>query len=251
MMGNLHGKTLIVTGASSGIGRALSTQMAKAGANLALNARREELLAEVTQACSDQGIRAEYIAGDASNSGVAQSLVAMALRLENFHGFVHCAGVLQPGPYLWELSQDHFQEIMGASLTAAFQLIRHAVPEIINGGAGVCVFIGSGAAELTMPGISAYCVAKAAEEHLMRQLAAEAPQITSLVYRPGVVDTDMQRLAREAEGGAAKLLHREFQAYKDQKMLISPSEAAGPLVRILDSNPRKYHGKICNWSNLV
>jgi short-subunit dehydrogenase len=45
-MGNLHGKTFIVTGASSGIGQSLSTLMAKAGANLVLNARREELLAE-------------------------------------------------------------------------------------------------------------------------------------------------------------------------------------------------------------
>ena len=245
-MGYLQGKTFIVTGVSSGIGRALSVQMAKAGTNLVLNARRKELLGNTSHECSNQGIRAEYVAGDAGHADISQALVNSALKLGDFHGFVHCAGVLRPGPYLWELPEDHFHEIMGASLVAAFQLIRYALPKLIDQGEGVCVFIGSGAAELTMPGISAYCVAKAAEEHLMRQLATEAPQITSLVYRPGVVDTDMQSLAREAEGGAAEFLHREFRAYKDQRMLISPFESASALVRILNDEPRRYHGKICS-----
>jgi len=51
--------------------------------------------------------------------------------------------------------------------------------------------------------MGAYCLSKAAEEHLARQLASEAPEITCFVYRPLPVDTDMHKSAREARGGGA------------------------------------------------
>jgi NAD(P)-dependent dehydrogenase (short-subunit alcohol dehydrogenase family) len=233
-MTDLSGKTLIITGASMGMGRAVALLLAREhGVNLALNARHTGPLEEVAAACRESGVKVRAVAGSAARSKVAAAMVAAALELDNFYGFIHAAGVLRPGPLLWELSPAHFKEVLDSHVTAAYQLIRQAVPELLKKGKGLAVFFGSGAVASNLPGIGAYSVVKAAEEHLARQLAAEAPQIISLVFRPGVVETRMQRQAREARGGAAAILHRHFRAYKEEGALISPEEAARRLVNIL------------------
>jgi NAD(P)-dependent dehydrogenase (short-subunit alcohol dehydrogenase family) len=241
---DLKGRTFIITGASMGIGRAIALELADSGVNLVLNARGEVELSAAARECESAGVTVEQVPGDAAIGEVAHALVQKAVAIGGFYGFVHNAGVVRPGQFLWELPEEHFQEVLGANLIAGYQLIRFAVPELLKPGEGLAVFLGSGAAEIAMPGIATYCVAKAAEEHLARQLASEAPQITTFVYRPGVVDTRMQQQAREAEGGAAHHLHREFRAYKDQGALISPEDAARSIVRIMKSDPRRYHGRI-------
>lgn len=137
-------------------------------------------------------------------------------------------------------------EILEANLIAGYQLSRFAYPLLRPKGEGVAVYLGSGAAESNLPGIGAYAVAKAAEEHLAKQLAAEAPEIACFVYRPGVVETDMQRQAREAQGSAAPVLHQVFRGYKEEGLLLTPKRAAEALVRLLQ-RPRQYHGRIVSW----
>jgi NAD(P)-dependent dehydrogenase (short-subunit alcohol dehydrogenase family) len=243
-MAQLPGKTLIITGASLGIGRALALELAGTGANLVLNARHAPPLAEVADRCEASGARVRQIAGNAAQAEIVSQLVGRARELGDFYGFIHVAGVLRPGPFLWELASEHFQEILDSHLIAGFQLIRLAVPELLKQGEGLAVFFGSGAAVSNLPGIGGYSVAKAAEEHLARQLAAEAPQITSFIFRPDVTDTRMQSQAREARGGAAETLHRHFRGYLERGELSLPEDGARALVRILLGNPRSYHGRI-------
>lgn len=244
MMSELKNKTLILTGASRGIGRALALELAQAGAKLILNARHPAPLDKVAVECEALGVQVRYVVGNAAEAETASEMVNTALERGDFHGFVHNAGVLHAGPLLWQLPQAHFREVLEANVTAGYQLIRFAVPELIQQGQGIAVFFGSGAVGSNLPGIGAYAVAKTAEEHLARQLAAEASQITSFVYRPGVVETRMQQEARQAQGGAAEVLHRVFRGYKEQGVLLSPEDAAKALVRILTHNPRRFHGKI-------
>jgi NAD(P)-dependent dehydrogenase (short-subunit alcohol dehydrogenase family) len=243
-MERLADRTLIITGASMGLGRALALELARSGVNLVLNARHPGPLAEAARACQALGVKVRQVAGNAAQTRVVAELVAQALELGNFFGFVHVAGVLRPGPFLWELPPAHFQEVFESQVTAAYQLIRLAVPELLKRGDGLAVFFGSGAAVSNLPGIGAYCVAKAAEEHLARQLAAEAPQVTSFVFRPGVVDTRMQSQARQAKGGAAEVLHRVFRGYQAEGLLRSCEEQARLLVEIMERNTRRYHGRI-------
>ncbi len=239
--------TWIITGASRGIGRALALALAEKGAKLVLNARHAGPLAEVAAEIRDLGSAATYVEGSAAHPSVAADLVKAATQLGHFTGFIHNAGVLHAGPLLWELPEPHWDEVYEASVKAAYQLIRFAVPELQRIGAGVAVFFGSGAAESNVPGIGAYAVAKAAEEHLARQLAAEAPEIISFAFRPGVVETRMQQEAREAQGGGAETLHRIFRGYKDQGVLLTPEEAAARLVRILETDPARFQGKVASW----
>ncbi len=239
-------KTLILTGASRGIGRALARALAGAGYNLVLNARSQAPLRKAVEEAQALGAKAEGVAGNAAEAQVAQALVEKALALGGFYGYIHNAGVLHPGPFLFELAEPLFKEVLEANLIAGYQLARFAYPHLRGQGEGVAVYVGSGAAETNLPGIGAYAVAKAAEEHLARQLAAEVPEVACFVYRPGVVETQMQEEAREAQGSAAPILHRVFRGYQAEGRLLSPEEAARALVHLLP-RARAFHGKIATW----
>jgi NAD(P)-dependent dehydrogenase (short-subunit alcohol dehydrogenase family) len=247
MSNELNDKTLIVTGASRGIGRALALELAGSGAHVVLNARDGDLLADTARQCESVGGKARHLSGDIGSAETAQGLVEAAKALGNFYGFIHNAGVARPGPLLWELTEECFHEVIRANVVGSYQLIRFAVPALLAQGSGIAVFVGSAAAEMTLPGLGAYCVAKSAEEHLARQLAAEAPSIISFAYRPGVVDTQMQAEAREASGGAAHLLRREFQGYKNRGELKPPETAARALIRMMTHNPARFQGRIATW----
>jgi NAD(P)-dependent dehydrogenase (short-subunit alcohol dehydrogenase family) len=237
-------QSMIVTGASRGIGRALAFELASRGVNLVLNARSREPLEHAAGLCGDKGARAEAVPGDASRAEVAEALAEKAAGLGDFFGFVHVAGVLRPGPLVSEISPEDFDTVVKASLTAAHRLARAAYPRLLDRGEGVAVFFGSGAAERAQVGIGTYCAAKAAEEHLMRQLAAEHPEVASFVYRPGIVETRMQERARESEGGGAEPLQKVFRSWKEKGELITPEESAGYLAGLLFKDPARFHGRV-------
>ena len=245
-------KTLIITGASRGIGRALALALCAKGANLVINARSRDLLGETETACrmEKKVPRIRAVPGDAADQDTAKALVDAALEMGGFFGFIHAAGVLLPGPTLWEVDEKGFDQVIGASFKAAWQLCRAAVPPLREQGHGLCVFFGSGAAERAQPGIALYCAAKAAEEHLARNLAAEAPELVSLVYRPGVVETRMQVQARQAEGGAAEELKSVFVPWKEQGLLITPARAASGLLRYLSGDLKKLSGRTVDVRDL-
>lgn len=243
-MHELEGKTLLLTGASRGIGKALALELARENVNLVINARSAGPLGETREACLERGVMAEDIVGDAAEAKTVAAMVEKAKSMGGIHGFIHAAGVLQPGPTIWELEEHDFQTVFQANVHAAFVMIRHCLPVLLEQGHGLAVFFGSGAAEKIQPGIAAYCAAKAAEEHLARQLAAEAPQITTFVYRPGIVETRMQAQGRQASGGAADDLQKVFKSWKEKGLLISPEESAKALVRLFASDSRRLHGRI-------
>lgn len=243
-MENWKGKTLIVTGASLGIGRALAVGLAEKGVHLVVNARHEEPLRQAARACSDFGVQVRAVVGNAAESATVERMKEGAAALGGFHGFIHAAGILRPGPTVWELTEEHFREVFDANVLAAFQLIRILVPLLRAQGGGLAVFFGSGAAERNVPGIGAYCAAKAAEERLALQIAQEAPEVTTFVYRPGVVETRMQQSAREATGGAAEELRTIFHGFRDRGELLTPEVSARALISILMNDPRRFQGGV-------
>ena len=113
-------KTLILTGASRGIGKALALELAKEGFDLVLNARKEASLRAVAEEVQALGARAVYVAGSAGKAEVAHALVERAEALGNFAGYIHNAGVLHPGPLLFELAEELFLEVLEANLIAGY-----------------------------------------------------------------------------------------------------------------------------------
>lgn len=255
-------KTFIITGASSGIGRALAIELAGRGASLVLNARRSDTLFDTAHACREagkgKGVRVDHRAGNCAYLTVAETLVDTAVNMgggEHFGGFIHAAGTFYPGPALWELSDTEFDEIFEASVKGAWQLMRFAGPVIrANAKAesesrGVAVVFGSGAAQITQPGIAAYCAAKAAEEHLLRQFGAEVPEARTLIYRPGLVDTRMQAQARQSSGEMADALAEVFTKWKENNELIAPEESARYLAALLDERPEELDGRTVRYGD--
>lgn len=242
----LKGQTFIITGASRGIGEALALELAKTGANLVIGARNPKALEFVRDEVRGLGVRCESVAGSAADSRVAEALVQEALRLGNFVGFIHNAGVLNAGPLAYELIEAQYDEIMESNVKGGYQLARFAYPHLIKQPGSVAVFLGSGVAEHNIPGMGIYAIAKAAEEHLARQLAIEAPEVTCFTFRPGIVETEMQRQLREAQGSASETLRPLFRGYQSQGRVLSPEQSARALVRLLEGDPRRYHGKIAS-----
>ncbi|MGO9414663.1 MAG: SDR family NAD(P)-dependent oxidoreductase, partial [Syntrophobacteraceae bacterium] len=91
-MSEITGKTLIVTGASGGIGRVLALALAGQGVRLVLNARSHAALAKVAEECTKTGAAVDFLAGSAATSHVADGLVEKAIETGNFYGFIQAAG---------------------------------------------------------------------------------------------------------------------------------------------------------------
>jgi NAD(P)-dependent dehydrogenase (short-subunit alcohol dehydrogenase family) len=251
LLSEISGKTFIVTGASGGIGRPLALALAGEGAGLVLNARDPASLEKIAEECANNGARVDFLAGSAAASKTADKLVKKAIKAGAFCGFIHAAGVLHPGPVVWDLSGAEFGEIFESSVMASFEMARAAFPYLIEAGAGIAVFFGSGAAERVIPGMGAYCSAKAAEEHLVRHLAAEAPEVVSFVFRPGIVNTPMVQSVIHARGRAAKGLREQFIAYERNGEILDPEVPARALISILTNDPRQFHGRIATWRDGV
>lgn len=198
----------------------------------------------------DLGVRCESVAGSGASSAVAQALVGAALQLGNFVGFIHNAGILNAGPLAYELIESQYDEIMESNVKGGYQLARFAYPHLIRQPGSVAVFLGSGVAEHNITGMGIYAIAKAAEEHLARQLAVEAPEVTCFTYRPGIVETEMQKQLREAQGGGSDTLRHLFRGYKSQGRVLAPEQSARALVRILEGSPGKFHGKVATQNDL-
>lgn len=247
---DLRNQTLILTGASRGIGQALALELARAGANLVLGARNPQALGQVAEACKALGVQVRAIAGDVAQDQTVQFMVKAAKVLGNFVGFIHNASVLHSGPFVTELSETHFDELVAVNLKASYLLARYAYPNLLRTGGGIAVFLGSGASELNFPGSGVYGATKAAEEYLARQLALEHPDVTCFIYRPGHVETGMQAHHRNAEGGGGPALRARFRGYLERGELYSPQEVARALVGLLCENPRQYHGSIVQYADI-
>jgi NAD(P)-dependent dehydrogenase (short-subunit alcohol dehydrogenase family) len=176
--------------------------------------------------------------------------VGVAQRLGRFSGLIHAAGVLQPGPFIWEIEGSQAAEVVEASFLAALTLIRHVVPALQNRGKALIVLFGSGVVEMHLPGLGVYSAAKAAEEFLGRQLAVEEEGLTTVIFRPGLVETRMMEQARSAQGGAGAEMRPKYKAFQEEGLLAEPGTPAKALMKILE-DPRRFHGRTVTAEQLL
>ena len=240
---SFENETWIVTGASRGIGSAIADALWSRGARLILNARNAQRLSDKAtplRNAPDAVDRLRVAAGDIGDPATSAKMADLAAELGGPIGVIHNAGVAGAGPKIWEASETEYESIMGASLGGGLNLVRALVPMMLEQDAGTFVFVGSGIADHCFPGVGPYGIAKAAEEYLSRQVAAEAPCINSLVWRPGVVDTDMQTEARSGPSETSAV----FQGFLDNGQLITPQAAAEDLVMHLSGDRASLSGKM-------
>ena len=192
MAGKLTGKTVLVTGASSGIGRASALALAGEGANLVLTARRQERLEELIAAAQQAGGQAVSVVGDATDEETAGRCVSAALQsYKTLDILINNVGV---GNYkkLVDTSAAEYDEMMDTNVRSTFLFTRHAVPVMIKQGSGTILMISSMAGIYGFGGEAVYCATKFAQVGFARALDQELrPQgIKVGLICPGGVKTE-------------------------------------------------------------
>lgn len=193
-MTGLTGRVAIVTGASRGIGRAIATGLAAAGATVMVGHRTDpEAARQVAASVVARGGRAEAVQLDVTDGGRAASVVADAARR---HGrldvLVNNAGILPRKSFL-DIELGEWEEVLRTNLTGAFVLSQLAARVMAGQGSGSIVTVSSTNERMASAGCTAYAASKGGIRMLTRQMALELGPlgIRANAVAPGMVETDL------------------------------------------------------------
>jgi NAD(P)-dependent dehydrogenase (short-subunit alcohol dehydrogenase family) len=201
-------KTAIVTGASSGIGRATARKLAAEGFTVLAVARDAAALAGVCEEIAQAGGRATPLAVDVTAEPGPERIVAAALAIGGVDAIVNAAGIIASGGVA-ETTDAGWDAMMDINVRAPFRLIRAAVPAL-TASKGAVVNVSSVTGTRAFPGVAAYCVSKAAVDQLTRVAALDlAPKgVRVNAVNPGVVVTNLHRRSGMDETRYADFLER-------------------------------------------
>jgi NADP-dependent 3-hydroxy acid dehydrogenase YdfG len=223
----LQGKTVFITGASSGIGEATAYAFAAHGAHLLLAARREDKLAAVAEAALAKGAQAVHsLALDVRHQpAVASAVEALPVEWAAIDILVNNAGLSRGLDKLYQGKIEDWDEMIDTNVKGLLYVTRALVPGMVERGSGHVVNLGSTAGEITYPNGAVYCATKAAEKAIndgLRQDVLGTPvRVTSI--DPGMVETDFSKVRfRGDEARAAKV----YQGVTP----LSPADVADAIV---------------------
>ncbi len=228
----LAGRTVIVTGAGSGIGRAVARRLLELGANVVTTGRRQTTLYELNQ-FDPWGKRLTVVAGDVTRTGAAEELVNVAVaRTGRLYGLVNNAGLARFAP-LEKAPDADLERMLQINVQAPAALIRAALPHL-RAENGTVVNMSSVGGALAMPNRSLYGASKAALNSLTRSLAQElAPTVRVNAILPGPVDTPMWD-DMGLDPAASAELHSSLLASTPMGRFGRPGEVAGWVTALLD-----------------
>lgn len=190
---DLKGKSAIVTGASSGIGRAITLYLAKAGADVTLAARRIEKLEEVAKEIEKLGQKTLPIQTDVTKKEDIQKMVAETVKkFGKVDILVNNAGILDFKNFL-EIDDESWNKILDVNLRGYFWAAQEAAKEMVKRKYGKIINIASIAGLFAFPQITVYNVSKAGVILLTKSMATELGTLGINVnaIAPGVIETEM------------------------------------------------------------
>ena len=177
MRRRLQDARIVVTGASSGIGRAVAEALGRKGARLLLTARRAERLAGVCCAIESEGGSASSLPGDIASSEHRRRLASwIDAHWGGLDGLVNAAGVGATGPFA-EATESRLRRLMEVDFFAPVELIRCCLPALRSGRRPVVVNIVSVLGHRAVPNKSEYCAAKFALHGMTESLRSELPEL--------------------------------------------------------------------------
>jgi len=185
----MQGRRLIITGAASGMGRAIAELFAAEGAALALLDRDEGRLAEVAERLAVSG----HVCDVAQASSVDAAVAASLESLGGLDGLVNAAGVLAT-KHAAEFDRETWDRLIAVNLTGPFNVVRAALPALQAADRATIVNIASVSGLMPMAGTSGYSASKAGLIMYTKCLAFDlGPKIRANCICPGVIRTEMTR----------------------------------------------------------
>lgn len=236
----LHGRVALVTGAATGIGRAIALAFAQAGARVALNhlARPAEAAAVAAQ-IESLGGHACVVEADVTK---ADQLAAMVAQVRQAFGpvevLVNNAGIIQEKSFL-DITEEEWDRMLAVDLKSVFLVSRAVLPSMVHQGHGVIINIASDLGLLGRANFAAYCAAKAGVIGLTKAMAREfAPAIRVNAIAPGPVNTAMVSLEAMSPASMAKELEIP------QRRIAEPDEIAATALFLASDLSRFYCGQV-------
>lgn len=239
-----------MTGASRGLGAAAARVAAQMGAHVVISARSATELAQVAAAIEAEGGQVTAVPGDVSVLADCVQMVETAVsHTGRLDALINNAGIIQPIAPIAAADSAAWETLLRINLIGPVQLTRLALP-YLRPVKGRIIHVSSGAAVNPVPGWGAYCASKAALNHFSQVLAVEEPDITTLTFRPGVVDTAMQAVIRqEGQTGMPEENYDWFVSLHHEGKLLSPELPARALVALALFAPHAWSGDFVQWDD--
>lgn len=205
-MEKLEGRVAVVTGASTGIGRSIARSFARAGMHVVLASQNEERLAAAVDELRGNGASVLGVPTDVSDAGAVRALADATMdAFGAVHVLVNNAGVYAPG-YLWEISDDDWEWVVGVNLWGPIHAIRAFVPLLLQQPEGHVVNVSSAGGLMTARVHGPYCTTKHGVVGLSKALRADlemkgANVGVTLVCPGAVVTAITSQLEHTGPGG--------------------------------------------------
>jgi 3-oxoacyl-[acyl-carrier protein] reductase len=240
MFSGLQGNTVLVTGAASGIGRAMAAAFAAEGARIVINhLGRAADAAETARGVEAAGGESLIVAADVCNPLQVSAMVDQAVKhFGSIDVLVNNAGIVLVKPFL-DTTREDWQQVIDTDLTSVFHCCQAVLPHMLATGHGCIINVASELAYLGRDRYTAYTAAKGGVVSLTRSLAREfAPRIRVNAIAPGPTDTAM--LASELT--TPDLLEQEIDI--PLRRFARPAEIAASAVFLASDQASFYCGEV-------
>jgi NAD(P)-dependent dehydrogenase (short-subunit alcohol dehydrogenase family) len=191
-MADAQGRTVVITGATRGIGRALADRLVELGHTIIGCGRSSDGVDELATTLGEPN---QFTTVDVSRWSEVEAWANTVLsEMPPPDLVINNAGVINRNAPLWKISAEEFSIVLDTNVGGTANVIRAFLPAMIDNKRGVIVNMSSGWGRSTSPEVAPYCASKYAVEGLTRALSQELPHgLAAVAVSPGVVDTDMLR----------------------------------------------------------
>ncbi|MCR5215551.1 MAG: gluconate 5-dehydrogenase [Lachnospiraceae bacterium] len=244
---SLEGKVALITGASYGIGFAIASGMAKAGATIVFNDIKQELVDKGLAAYKEAGIDAHGYVCDVTNETAVNELVEkISKEVGPVDILVNNAGIIKRIP-MTEMTAEQFRQVIDVDLNAPFIVSKAVIPSMIERGHGKIINICSMMSELGRETVSAYAAAKGGLKMLTKNICSEYGQynIQCNGIGPGYIETPQTAPLRELQPDGSRHPFDTFICAKTPaNRWLQAEELAGPAVFLASEASNAVNGHI-------